>query len=71
LTCLAGVAVGAGELSAEAAEELAVTKERLLRVEDELLASKGEVQRLRQRLLTAGIESDDADNATQAPNLSS
>jgi len=57
------VAVGAGELNAEAVEELAATKEKLLRVEGELSASKSEVQRLRQRLLTAGIESDDADNA--------
>lgn len=57
------MAVGAGELNAEAVEELAATKEKLLRVEGELSASKSEVQRLRQRLLTAGIESDDADNA--------
>lgn len=66
-----GVAVGAGELSAEAAEELATTKEKLLQVQGELLASKGEVQRLRQRLLTAGIVLDDADDATRIPSPSS
>jgi len=65
------VAVGAGELSAEAAEELATTKEKLLQVQGELLASKGEVQRLRQRLLTAGIVLDDADDATRIPSPSS
>jgi hypothetical protein len=52
------VAVGAGELSAEAAEELVSTKEQLLRVQGELLASQNEVQRLRKRLLTAGVQPD-------------
>ena len=53
------MAVGAGELSAETAEELASTKEKLLKVQGELHASQNEVQRLRQRLLTAGIALDD------------
>ncbi|KAJ3560107.1 hypothetical protein NP233_g11051 [Leucocoprinus birnbaumii] len=60
-----GVAVGAGELSAETAEELASTKEDLHRVRGELLTSQNEVQRLRQRLLRAGIVIDGPDDVFQ------
>ncbi|KAF5357850.1 hypothetical protein D9756_001657 [Leucocoprinus leucothites] len=65
-----GVALGAGELGAEAAEELALTRETLLRVQGELLASQNEVQRLRQRLLTAGITPDDPDDEVQVRQIS-
>jgi len=57
-----GVAVGAGELSAEQAEELASTKEDLHRTQTQLLALQGEVRMLRQRLQAAGISLDDPEN---------
>ncbi|KXN85475.1 Voltage-gated hydrogen channel 1 [Leucoagaricus sp. SymC.cos] len=66
-----GVAVGAGELTAEAAEELASTKEKLLHAQGELHASRNEIQRLRRRLLTGGIAQDDQDDEMQGRRNSS
>ncbi|KAF9453233.1 hypothetical protein P691DRAFT_801570 [Macrolepiota fuliginosa MF-IS2] len=60
-----GVAVGAGELSAEQAEELALTKENLHQTQTQLLTLQGEVQMLRRRLQAAGVSLDDPENTMQ------
>lgn len=58
------MALGAGELSAEQAEELASTKEELHQAQTELLALQDEVRKLRRRLQAAGLSLDDLDNGT-------
>lgn len=59
------MAVGAGELTAEAVEELALTKEELRRTQVKLQASHDEVHKLRLRLRAAGLPWDDPDDVIQ------
>lgn len=60
-----GVAVGAGEFNEEMAEELATTKANLLQVQNDLLASRSEADRLRRRLEAAGLSVDELEHDAQ------
>lgn len=57
------MAVGAGEIDAEIAEDLAATKMKLIQAQNELLVSRSETERLRRRLGAASVTIDNHEQA--------